>query len=149
MKNLYNALQLKQLYQLKNMGYCYTSAKPFSHKEQNPLELPNNLEELKKQAKNCHLCSLSKSCKQALSQKRDPNADIMFLGAMNPCPCGNALSKKKSCRCSEQEIKRYKNRLSDPFLDRIDLFVVMQEVSSTDKADISSKEIKNRLIEPL
>ena len=80
MKNLYNALQLKQLYQLKNMGYCYTSAKPFSHKEQNPLELPNSLEELKKQAKNCHLCSLSKSCKQALFGEGDPNADIMFVG---------------------------------------------------------------------
>jgi len=69
-------------------------------------------------------------------------ADIMFVAAMNPCPCGNALSKKKSCRCSEQEIKRYKNRLSDPFLDRIDLFVVMQEVNMNDKMDYSSNELK-------
>jgi len=66
----------------------------------------------------------------------------MFVAAMNPCPCGNALSKKKSCRCSEQEIKRYKNRLSDPFLDRIDLFVVMQEVNMNDKKDYSSHEFK-------
>jgi len=34
--------------------------------------------------------------------------------------------------------KTYVNRLSDPFLDRIDLFVVMQEVSSEDKSDIDS-----------
>ena len=80
-----------------------------------------------------------------VNSKVEYDADIMFVGAMNPCPCGNALSKKKSCRCSEQEIKRYKNRLSDPFLDRIDLFVVMQEVSSTDKADISSKEMKKQV----
>jgi magnesium chelatase family protein len=73
------------------------------------------------------------------------DADIMFVGAMNPCPCGNALSKRRACRCSEQEIKRYKNRLSDPFLDRIDLFVVMQEVSSSDRADISSKEMKEQV----
>ena len=73
------------------------------------------------------------------------DADIMFVGAMNPCPCGNALSKKRACRCSEQEVKRYKNRLSDPFLDRIDLFVVMQEVSAVDSADISSLEMKEQV----
>jgi len=77
-----------------------------------------------------------------VNSKVEYDADIMFVSAMNPCPCGNALSKKKECRCSEQEIKRYKNRLSEPFLDRIDLFVVMQEVSATDKADVSSKELK-------
>jgi magnesium chelatase family protein len=70
------------------------------------------------------------------------DADIMFVAAMNPCPCGNLLSKKKSCRCSEQEIKRYKNRLSDPFLDRIDLFVVMQEVAMADQKGIGSREMK-------
>jgi magnesium chelatase family protein len=77
-----------------------------------------------------------------VNSKVEYDADIMFVSAMNPCPCGNALSKKKACRCSEQEIKRYKNRLSDPFLDRIDLFVVMQEVSANDKQDVSSQELK-------
>ena len=77
-----------------------------------------------------------------VNSKVEYEADIMFVAAMNPCPCGNALSKKKVCRCSEQEIKRYKNRLSDPFLDRIDLFVVMQEINMNDKKDYSSKELK-------
>jgi len=75
--------------------------------------------------------------------KVEYEADIMFVSAMNPCACGNLLSKRKACRCSEQEIKRYKNKLSDPFLDRIDLFVVMQEISPEDKSGISSKEMKN------
>ena len=77
-----------------------------------------------------------------VNSKVEYEADLMFVAAMNPCPCGNALSKTKSCRCSEQEVKRYKNRLSDPFLDRIDLFVVMQEISMNDKKDYSSKELK-------
>jgi len=77
-----------------------------------------------------------------VNSKVEYDADIMFVSAMNPCPCGNALSQKKECRCSAQEVKRYKNRLSDPFLDRIDLFVVMQEVSSSDKKDVSSTELK-------
>ncbi|MDD5406284.1 MAG: YifB family Mg chelatase-like AAA ATPase [Sulfurovaceae bacterium] len=73
-------------------------------------------------------------------------SDIMFVAAMNPCPCGNLLSKSKVCRCNEAEIKRYQNRLSDPFLDRIDLFVVMQEVTSEDKSDINSASIHSSVI---
>jgi len=80
-----------------------------------------------------------------VNAKVEYEADIMFVSAMNPCPCGNLLSKRKSCRCSEQEIKRYKNRLSDPFLDRIDLFVTMQEISADDKQGISSKEMKKQV----
>jgi len=82
-----------------------------------------------------------------VNAKIEYDADIMFVAAMNPCPCGNLLSKSKACRCSAVEIKRYRNRLSDPFLDRIDLFVVMQEVSSADKGDISSREMHRLVIQ--
>ena len=81
-----------------------------------------------------------------VNSKISYDADIMFVTAMNPCPCGNLLSKRKECRCSPMEIKRYKNRLSDPFLDRIDIFVVMQEVSHEDKADINSKDMHQEVI---
>ncbi|MCW8896183.1 YifB family Mg chelatase-like AAA ATPase [Sulfurimonas sp.] len=74
-------------------------------------------------------------------------ADFLFVSAMNPCPCGNLLNDAKECRCSELEIQRYKNRLSDPFLDRIDLSVVMQHVNSNDTAGISSKEMHEKVIE--
>jgi magnesium chelatase family protein len=70
----------------------------------------------------------------------------MFIAAQNPCPCGNLLSQVKSCRCTEVEIKRYANKLSDPFLDRIDLFVVMQEVSSNDTSDVTSKAMHGAVI---
>ena len=63
---------------------------------------------------------------------------FLFVSAMNPCPCGNLLSQSKECRCNEVEIKRYKNRLSDPFLDRLDLHIVMNEVTKDDKADVNS-----------
>lgn len=46
---------------------------------------------------------------------------------MNPCPCGNALSLNRICRCNEMEIKRYKNKISEPLLDRMDLYVLMEE----------------------
>jgi len=73
-------------------------------------------------------------------------ADFLFIGAMNPCPCGNLLNKTKECRCSELEIKKYKNKLSDPFLDRIDLSVTMQSVEADDKASYTSKELHKMVV---
>ena len=50
-------------------------------------------------------------------------------------------------RCSDVEIQRYKNRLSEPFLDRIDLYVVMQSTRLNYKSSISSKEMHSQVIE--
>jgi DNA polymerase len=79
MKNLYNALQLKQLYQLKALGYGYTNTKPFSSNNE-LLELPNDIVMLKKQAQNCHLCSLSKGRENIVFGKGDRSAKVMFIG---------------------------------------------------------------------
>jgi len=63
---------------------------------------------------------------------------FMFVAAQNPCPCGNLLSSTRTCRCNDLEIKRYKQRLSDPLLDRIEIYIQMQESSNEDKPSISS-----------
>lgn len=72
---------------------------------------------------------------------------FLFISALNPCPCGNLLSQTKDCRCSDIEIQRYKNKLSEPFLDRIDLYVVMNEVKKEDTADITSNDLHQKVIE--
>jgi magnesium chelatase family protein len=72
-------------------------------------------------------------------------AKFLFVSAQNPCPCGNLLSQNKECRCSEVEIKRYKNKLSDPFLDRIDIFVQMQEINSNDNPVSSSSQMFEKI----
>lgn len=74
-------------------------------------------------------------------------ADFLFIGAMNPCPCGNLLNEFRECRCNELEIQRYKNKLSDPFLDRIDLSVTMQNVNLDDKASYTSKELHKMVVQ--
>jgi len=79
MKNLRNALLLKQLYQLKQLGYRYTSVIPYQEDELN-LSLPNTLELLQKQAQNCHLCELSKSRQKVVFGEGDPCADLLFIG---------------------------------------------------------------------
>jgi len=80
-----------------------------------------------------------------VNSKVEYQTKFLFIAAMNPCPCGNLLSSSKECRCSELEIKRYKNRLSSPLLDRIDIFVQMEELKEDDKATISSKEMFERV----
>ncbi len=82
-----------------------------------------------------------------VNSKVEYSSDFLFVGAMNPCPCGNLLDQARECRCSELEIQRYKNRLSDPFLDRIDINVVMQNVKSEDKTSFSSKELHKKVVE--
>jgi len=81
-----------------------------------------------------------------VNSKVEYPADFLFIGAMNPCPCGNLLNKNRECRCSDLEIRRYKNRLSDPFLDRVDITVVMQTVSVSDKTSYSSKELHKMVV---
>ncbi|WP_228710907.1 ATP-binding protein [Arcobacter cloacae] len=71
---------------------------------------------------------------------------FIFVAAMNPCPCGNLLSSVKECRCNEIEIQRYKNRLSEPFLDRVDLYLVMNDSFKDNKNKVSSKELHENII---
>ncbi|MBR6769856.1 MAG: YifB family Mg chelatase-like AAA ATPase [Lachnospiraceae bacterium] len=47
-------------------------------------------------------------------------ADFMFVGAMNPCPCGYYPNMKR-CHCTASQIRRYQNHVSGPILDRIDI----------------------------
>jgi len=79
MKNLKNALLLKQLYQLKQLGYAYTSVNIFKEDEPD-LTLPNTLETLEKQAKECHLCELSKSRNNVVFGEGSLNATLMLVG---------------------------------------------------------------------
>jgi DNA polymerase len=79
MKNLKNALLLKQLYQLKQLGYKYTSASVYKEEEPD-LTLPSTLDKLKEQARKCHLCELSKSRTHVVFGEGNPQADIMFIG---------------------------------------------------------------------
>ncbi len=84
-----------------------------------------------------------------VNSKVEYPSSFLFVAAMNPCPCGNLLDETKECRCNELDIKKYKNRLSDPFLDRIDLNVVMQNVTVHDKSDLSSQEIHNKVLKSI
>jgi magnesium chelatase family protein len=53
----------------------------------------------------------------------------------NPCPCGYFGDLKRECRCGPLQVQRYRQRISGPLLDRIDLHI---EVPAVEYRDISS-----------
>ena len=57
-------------------------------------------------------------------------ASFTLIAAMNPCPCGHLGDHVKPCSCAPHDVRRYRKRLSGPFLDRIDLFVEVPRLSA-------------------
>jgi magnesium chelatase family protein len=50
-------------------------------------------------------------------------ARFQLVAAMNPCPCGYLGDPSGRCRCTPEQIARYRGRISGPLLDRIDMHV--------------------------
>jgi magnesium chelatase family protein len=50
-------------------------------------------------------------------------ANFMLVATANPCPCGWWGSDQRECRCESRAIERYRQRISGPLLDRIDLHI--------------------------
>lgn len=76
-------------------------------------------------------------------------SSIMLVAAMNPCPCGYKGHPTRECSCSEAILKRYKDKISGPLLDRIDIHVEVQNIEyetlSSKKKEESSAEIRKRV----
>ena len=76
-------------------------------------------------------------------------ANFLLFGAMNPCSCGYYPDMQK-CTCTDYEIRRYRNRISQPLLDRMDLCVKVekvhyQELEQTTQEE-SSESIRERVV---
>lgn len=56
-------------------------------------------------------------------------AQFQLLAAMNPCPCGYHGDPGGRCRCTAEQLARYRGRISGPLLDRIDLQIEMPRLS--------------------
>ena len=118
MKNLHNALLLKHLYQLKNLGYKYTSIVPYQEKEPD-FTLPNTFEALKKQAMECHLCELSKSREKVVFGEGNVNAELMIVGDA-PSNSDDSAGKIFTGRTGDTLTKMIENVLG---LKRSDVYI--------------------------
>lgn len=59
-------------------------------------------------------------------------ARFQLLAAMNPCPCGYQGDSAGRCRCTPDQVTRYRSRLSGPLLDRIDLQVFVPRLEAAE-----------------
>lgn len=66
-------------------------------------------------------------------------ARFLLVGAMNPCPCGQR-SSPDACRCSDQQMARYRRRLSGPLLDRFDLRIDVVRPDADDLLAVAPAE---------
>ena len=61
-------------------------------------------------------------------------ARFQLVAAMNPCPCGWLGHSSGKCRCTPDQVARYRGKLSGPLLDRIDLMLEVPAVAESDLA---------------
>jgi magnesium chelatase family protein len=77
-------------------------------------------------------------------------ARFMLVGAMNPCPCGFAGDPSRECRCPPAAMAHYRERLSGPLRDRLDLTVEVPalplDTLSGDASGESSATVRARVV---
>ena len=66
---------------------------------------------------------ISRAARQAIFPAR-----FQFIAAMNPCPCGYLGHASAKCKCTPDQIARYRGRVSGPLLDRIDVQIEVPSV---------------------
>ncbi len=76
-------------------------------------------------------------------------ANFILIGAMNPCPCGYLGSRMRYCTCTSKQIQAYRNRVSGPIYDRMDVLLSLEVIDFTKEMKISesSETIRNRVEE--
>jgi magnesium chelatase family protein len=57
-------------------------------------------------------------------------ARFQLIAAMNPCPCGHLGDPAGKCRCTSDQVQRYRMKISGPLLDRLDLHVEVPRVTA-------------------
>lgn len=56
-------------------------------------------------------------------------AKFQLIAAMNPCPCGYLGGNDGRCHCTEDQVRRYRHKISGPLLDRIDMHIEVNRVT--------------------
>jgi magnesium chelatase family protein len=83
------------------------------------------------------------------ARRADFPAQFQLVAAMNPCPCGYLGHYNGKCRCTPDQVARYRSKISGPLLDRIDIQIEVPAVPQEDllsKADgEASRDVQSRV----
>lgn len=74
-------------------------------------------------------------------------AQFQLVAAMNPCPCGFLGHPNKPCRCTPDSIRRYREKISGPLLDRIDLTIEVPALSAAELTETKAGEESARILQ--
>ena len=99
-------------------------------------EFPRSALEVLRQPLESHKIHLSRAAQQITYP-----ADFQLVAAMNPCPCGYLGDRRRTCSCTEDQIQKYRAKISGPLLDRIDMVL---EVPPLDAKELLSEVSKNK-----
>jgi magnesium chelatase family protein len=92
------------------------------------------LEVLREPLESGHI-TISRAARQA-----DFPAQFQLIAAMNPCPCGYLGHYNNKCRCTPDQVTRYKAKISGPLLDRIDLHIEVSALKEDELINVSTAE---------
>jgi magnesium chelatase family protein len=90
-------------------------------------EFTRNVLEVLRQPLESGRVTVSRAARQA-----EFPAEFQLVAAMNPCPCGYLGHYSGKCRCTPDQVARYRGRISGPLLDRIDLQIEVPAVMEKD-----------------
>ncbi len=86
------------------------------------------------------------------NRQADFPARFQLIAAMNPCPCGYQGDPSGRCHCSEEQVAKYRGKISGPLLDRIDMHLEVPRVShqvlrnGSADGEESSVDIRTRVV---
>ncbi len=108
-------------------------------------EFPRSVLEVMRQPLETGAVSISRASAQVNFPAR-----FQLIAAMNPCPCGYFGDDNDRCRCSTAQVQRYRQKISGPLLDRIDLHVPVRplpiaELQGSPAGGESSAEVRKRV----
>ena len=85
------------------------------------------------------------------ARRADFPAQFQLIAAMNPCPCGYLGHYNGKCRCTPDQVARYRGKISGPLLDRIDIQIELarlrheQLIGSENHVAESSSQVRKRV----
>jgi magnesium chelatase family protein len=105
------------------------------------------LEVLREPLESGHI-TISRATRQAEFPAR-----FQLIAAMNPCPCGYLGDTSGRCHCTSEQVNRYRNKISGPLLDRIDMHLEVPRIphevlrKGAPQGEESSQTIRARVVE--